>query len=231
MNTHTGQLYDVENAINKLAMSEKSLSKIRVQFTEPKQQRSKQAIDNLIEAAEMLVDSGNSSKFSARELAKASGYSLGALVQRLGKVENVFLHAIAYSRERHLQAIGTQLKAFAGEIDVASFAEYLVTTALHTMQNIVGPSVMRYYENRALGRVSTVEDLHSYTDETVPVLMELVALDKTGTFREMTPFEYKYVVRSIFHVLERPFIESHPDAGSEEHRQMAIRFVTSLLSK
>lgn len=212
-------------------MSENSLSKIRVQFAETKQQRSKQAIDNLIEAAEMLVDSGDSSKFSARELAKASGYSLGALVQRLGKVENVFLHAIAYSRERHLQAIGTQLKAFAGEIDVVSFSEYLVTTALHAMQNIVGPSVMRYYENRALGRVSTLEDLHAYTDETIPVLMELVALDKTGTFREMTPFEYKYVARSIFYVLERPFIESHPNAGSAEHREMAIRFVTSLLSK
>ncbi len=212
-------------------MSQKSLSKIRVQFSEPKQQRSRQAIDNLIEAAEKLVNTGDSSNFSARELAKVSGYSLGALVQRLGKVENVFLHAIAYSRERHLQAICTQLKAFAGEIDVGSFSEYLVTTSLHAMQNVVGPTVMRYYENRALGRVSTLADVHSYTDETVPVLMELVALDKTNTFRDMTPFEYKYVARSIFHVLERPFIESDPNAGSAEHQQMAIRFITCLLSK
>lgn len=70
MNTFNGQLYDVA-ANNKIyMMSENSLSKIRVQFAETKQQRSKQAIDNLIEAAEMLVDSGDSSKFSARELAR-----------------------------------------------------------------------------------------------------------------------------------------------------------------
>ncbi len=212
-------------------MSEKSLKKIGVKFVEPKQDRSKEAIKNLVEAAELLVASGDAGSLNARDLSRVSGYSLGALVQRLGKVENVFLHAIAYGRERHLNAVCTQAEAFGGDVTASEFAEFLVEAGLHGMKNVVGPSVMRYYESRALGRVNSLADIHAYTDETVPTLMKLIAQDKTGTFREMSPFEAKYVARSLFHILERPFIESDPSAGTEEHRSMAARHIASLLSK
>jgi len=225
-----GSLLD-RSAQSKYAMSEKSLNKIGVKFSASKQARSQQAVQNLVEAAEKLVETGDASNLNARDLAKVSGYSLGSLVQRLGKVENVFLHAIAYGRERHLDSITTQMKSFAGKKTTFELSEFLVDTALHAMKNVVGPTVMRYYEGRALGRVSKLEDLHAYTDEAIPALMELVSMDTTGTFREMTPFEYKYVVRSIFHILERPFIELDPRAGTEEHRLLAIRQITVLLSK
>ena len=212
-------------------MSEKSLNKIGVKFSASKQARSQLAVQNLVEAAEKLVETGDASNLNARDLAKVSGYSLGSLVQRLGKVENVFLHAIVYGRERHLRAICAQADAFKGKLTVQEFAEYLVDIALHTMQNIVGPSIMRYYESRALNRVNTLEDIHAYTDEVVPTLMKMIAQDTSGTFRNMSPFEAKYVTRSVFHILERPFIESDPNAGSEEHRLMAVRHIASMLSK
>lgn len=212
-------------------MSEKSLKKIGVKFAEPKQDRSKEAIKNLVEAAELLVASGDAGNLNARDLSKVSGYSLGALVQRLGKVENVFLHAIAYARERHLQSICAQAEAFDGNITTNEFATFLVDVGLHTMKNIVGPSIIRYYESRALGRVNSLADIHAYTDETVPTLMKLIEQDKTGTFKMVTAFEAKYLARSLFHILERPFIESDPNAGSEEHRLMAIKFVSCMLSR
>lgn len=212
-------------------MLENSLKKIGVKFAETKQDRSKKAIRNLVEAAEHLVASGDARNLNARDLSRVSGYSLGALVQRLGKVENVFLHAIAYGRERHLRAICAKAEEFAGNVTTFEFAEFLVDLGLHTMKNIVGPSIMRYYENRALGRVNSLADIHSYTDETVPTLMKIIEQDKTGTFRNVTPFEAKYLARSLFHILERPFIESDPNAGSEEHRSMAVRFVASMLRK
>ena len=212
-------------------MSEKSLKKIGVKFAEPKQKRSKDAIKNLVEAAELLVASGDAENLNARDLSRVSGYSLGALVQRLGKVENVFLHAIAHARERHLHAICAQAEAFDGNITTAEFATFLVDVGLHAMKNIVGPSIIRYYESRALGRVNSLSDVHAYTDETIPTLMKMIAQDKTGTFRGLTPFEAKYLARSLFHILERPFIESDPNAGSEEHRLMAVKFVTCMLSR
>lgn len=223
-------VFKCERMYNK-AMSERSLKKLGVEFSEPKQDRSKNAIQNLVEAAEKIVDSGNASNLNARELSKVSGYSLGALVQRLGKVENVFLHTIAYGRERHMHAICLQAEAFSGKITTTDFAEFLVDSALHAMKNIVGPSIMRYYESRALGRVNSIADIHAYTDEVIPTLMKMIADDTTDTFREMSPFEAKYFSRAVFHILERPFIESDPNAGTEAHRTMAIRHIAGLLSK
>jgi hypothetical protein len=61
-------------------MSENSLKKIGVKFAESKQSRSQEAVKNLIEAAERIVESGDSSNLNARQLSKVSGYSLAVLL-------------------------------------------------------------------------------------------------------------------------------------------------------
>lgn len=179
-------------------MSRQSLKKIGVKFSDTKQGRSELAIQNLVEAAEQLIASGEAARLTARDLSSASGYSLGTLVKRLGKVENVFLHAIAYGREKHIHAICTQAESRCGNITVAEFAEFLVDTGLHAMQNIVGPSIIRYYESRALGRVNSLADVHAYTDDAVPTVMKIIAKDQTGTFRQMSPFEAKNFLARFF---------------------------------
>ena len=197
-------------------MSENSLKKIGVKFAESKQSRSQEAVKNLIEAAERIVESGDSSNLNARQLSKVSGYSLGSLVQRLGKVENVFLHTIAYGREKHIKACCAQAETFDVNKTATEFAEYMVNLSIDTINNIVGPSIVRYYESRALGRV--------------PTILKVSTSNKTGTFREFSLYEAKYVARAIFLFIERPFAENDPLAGSDDHRRMASRQVASLLS-
>ncbi|MEN9902060.1 MAG: hypothetical protein RL651_724 [Pseudomonadota bacterium] len=211
-------------------MSENSLKNIGVKFAESKQSRSQESLNNLIEAAEKIVESGDASNLNARQLSKISGYSLGSLVQRLGKVENVFLHTIAYGREKHIKACCAQAEAFDVNKTASEFAEFMVNLSIDTINNIVGPSIVRYYESRALGRVSTIGDIHAYTDEIIPTVMKVSENNKTGTFRQLSLYEAKYVARAIFLFIERPFVENDPLAGSEEHRRTASRHVASLIS-
>lgn len=211
-------------------MSENSLKNIGVKFAESKQSRSQESLNNLIEAAEKIVESGDASNLNARQLSKISGYSLGSLVQRLGKVENVFLHTIAYGREKHIKACCAQAEAFDVNKTASEFAEFMVNLSIDTINNIVGPSIVRYYESRALGRVSTIGDIHAYTDEIIPTVMKVSENNKTGTFRQLSLYEAKYVARAIFLFIERPFVENDPLAGSDEHRRTASRHVASLIS-
>ena len=211
-------------------MSEYSLKRLGVKFSESKQPRSRDAINNLIEAAEHLVATGSASNLNARQLSKLSGYSLGGIVKRLGKVENVFLHAIAFARERHIKACCAQAEAFDTNKTALDFAEFMVNLSIDAISNAVGPSIVRYYESRALGRVSSLADIHAYTEEIVPTLLYVIGRNTTGTFRNLLPYEAKYVAKAIFLFVERPFAESDPLAGSEEHRQMATRQIACLLS-
>ena len=71
----------------------------RVKFSDPKQDRSKKTLDDLLQAAFEIVEVADTAKFTSRTLASKSGYSLGTLSQRLGSVEDVFFWAIQKGRE------------------------------------------------------------------------------------------------------------------------------------
>lgn len=211
-------------------MSEDSLKRLGIKFTQSKQPRSRKALLNLIEAAAYLVDTGDASNLNARQLSKVSGYSLGTLVKRLGKIENVFLRAIAYGREQQIKFCCAQAESFEVNKTASEFAEFVVNLAIDRIANVVGPSIIRYYESRALGRVSSIADIDSYTDELVPTLMNVIMRNKSGTFRPLSPYEARYAAKTFFLVVERPFVENDPSAGTDEHRQMATKHVSSLLS-
>jgi len=208
-------------------MAKDSLKRLGVVFAPSKQTRSEQALKNLIEAAEQIVATGDSTQFNARSLAKLSGYSLGALVQRLGKVENIFLHAIAYQRTQLLKEVTELIDATGPNLTAEECATVIVSFAFDNMK----PPVMRYYETRAIGRTQNVSDIYAYTDEVVPALLKVIERNTSGTFRKITPYEAKYIARAIFVFVERPFVESDPFAGTEQHRQMAIKQISALISK
>lgn len=207
-----------------------SLKKIKVSFPKAKQMRSQNALKNLLEAAEKIVLEGDIGNFNARNLSEVSGYSLGALVQRLGKVENIFLHAIAHQRTKQFNQIAEEFEAFPDSGTTTDFSKMLIDISFRRIR-FVSTSVMRYYEGRALGRTNTVQDVHAYTDECIPLLTKLIQKNKSNTFREMSLFEMKYLLRAMFLFVERPLIEGHEDAGTEKHRDMAVTHISNLLSK
>lgn len=214
-------------AQTKQIMAKDSLKRLGVSFAASTQPRSEQALKNLIEAAARLVDVGDTTQFNARSLSKLSGYSLGALVQRLGKIENIFLHAIAYQRTQLLKDVTELIDATGPNLTAEECAKIMVSFAFDNMK----PLIMRYYESRALGRTQNVDDIYAYTDEIVPAMLKVIERNTTGTFRKITPYEAKYVARAAFVFLERPFVESDPFAGTDLHRKMAIEQISALLRK
>jgi len=209
-------------------MAKESLKNLGVSFSKSKQVRAEQSLVNLMEAAEKIVNEGDVAGFNARNLAKVSGYSLGSLIQRLGKVENIFLHAIAYGRSRHIASLAEQIENFGNEKTAAQFCEQIVDLSLGRMA-VVGAPVIRYYESRAMGRTNNVGNIYAYTDEIIPTLQKIMNLNTTGTFRVISNYEMKYVARFIFQILERPLAENDLLAGTEQHREMAINILSSLL--
>lgn len=209
-------------------MARDSLKKIGVSFTRAKQSRSEKSLNSMIESAERIVATADATKFNARTLAKISGYSLGSLIQRLGKIENIFLHAIAHGRTRELKSLSEKAEAFDCEKNVDDFVEFLVSISLDAIPR-VGPSVIRYYESRAIGRTKNISDIYAYTEDIVPSLLKVVSQNRTGTFRNISHYEAKYVAKALFLFLERPFAENDTLAGSEQHRQMAVNQIRALL--
>ena len=67
--------------------------KSEIPFAESKQDRSQKTLEDILQAAERIVEEANPELFTSRSLSQKSGYALGTLVRRLSSIENVFLWA------------------------------------------------------------------------------------------------------------------------------------------
>lgn len=204
------------------------LTKLNIKFNDAKKPKSLQTLSDLIEAAERIVEEGDVDQFVARSLAKESGYSLGSLINRLGKIENIFLYAITKERSRHINAIGEVLEQLGPDVTVNELVEKFVDIGFAAI-NKVSPRIMKYYENRVVQRVENVSDVFLYAEEMIPYLNRILVKNRSKTFRPLSESEKPYVARTIFLFLERPFAEGDSIAGTPAHRAMAINALVSIL--
>lgn len=199
-------------------------------FTESKQERSLKTMADILQAAEQLTLEADPGQFTSRTLAQKSGYALGTLVRRLGSVENVFLWAIKKGRDTLLNELALRITQFDSNASIQQFSVDMVDTAFTKIQK-VNPKVMRFFENRITKRDGLPADYFSYWDCFVEPFLESAQRNTTDTFRQMTKDEATLVIRHLCILVERPFIEDNPIAGTTEHRRIAIESITRLLGK
>jgi hypothetical protein len=185
---------------------------------------------DILQAAEQLTAEGDPELFTSRSLAQKSGYALGTLVRRLGSVENVFLWAIKKGRDRLLNEFALSVARFDADITIQKFAEKVVDTAFFNVQN-VNPKVMRFFEARITKREGLTADYFLYMDCFAEPYLESIQKNTSNTFRQMTKDEATLILRQLTFLVERPFIEGNPIAGTAEHRRIAIDAITRLLGK
>ena len=199
-------------------------------FAESKQDRSLKTMADIMQAAEQLTAEANPQLFTSRSLAQKSGYALGTLVRRLGSVENVFLWAIKKGRGVLLNEFVLSIAQFDPNVSVQKFAEDMIDSAFSNIQK-VNPQVMRFFENRITKREGLPADYFSYWDCIVEPYLESAQRNKTDTFRQMTKNEASLIIRNLCLLVERPFIEGNPIAGTLEHRRIAVEAFTRLFGK
>ncbi|CAM3727441.1 hypothetical protein [Polynucleobacter arcticus] len=199
-------------------------------FSKSKQDRSLKTMADILQAAEQLTAEADPELFTSRSLAQKSGYALGTLVRRLGTIENVFLWAIKKGRGTLLNEFALRIAQFDADVSVQKFAEDLVDIAFANIQK-VNPKVMRFFENRITKQQGLPADYFSYWDCFVEPYLESAQRNKTDTFRQMPKDEATLIIRNLCLLVERPFIEENPIAGTEEHRRIAVDAFIRLLSK
>ena len=199
-------------------------------FAESKQERSLKTVADILQAAEQLTLEADPEQFTSRTLAQRSGYALGTLVRRLGSIENVFLWAIKKGRDTLLNELALRIARFDSNASIQQFSVDIVDIAFTKIQK-VNPKVMRFFENRITKRDGLPADYFSYWDCFVEPFLESAQRNTTDTFRQMTKDEATLVIRHLCILVERPFIEDNPIAGTAEHRRIAIESITRLLGK
>jgi len=203
---------------------------LKIDFSDTKQDRSQKTLDDLLQAAYEIVESANTKSFTSRSLASKAGYSLGTLSQRLGSVEDVFFWAIQKGREIKLNDYAESVSQFDPKLSVRDFVESFVVKSFSSI-GIVGPPVMRFYDERFTKKYGLTTDYFDYTNVVADAYFEMHTRNETNTFRMLSLEEIRLIFKASLSLLERPFAAEDPIAGSEEHRRIALTAITGMLAK
>jgi len=192
-----------------------------VKFSKTKQSRSENTLNVLLDTADQLVTLANPKNFTARSLSEKSGYALGTLLNRLESVENVFLWAIEKQRDQHIQSIVKIIEAFDLDRPIQALGEALADKTFVTLKE-VNPKVIQFIESRLIKRDQFSLQYFHYFDPIALALLKHSKKNTTHTFKKLTAMEAKLILRSFVMIVERPFVEEDPIAGSNQHRKIAI---------
>jgi hypothetical protein len=197
------------------------MNKNTVEFSEVKQARSAKTLNDLLDTADQLVTAADPKSFTARSLSEKSGYALGTLLNRLESVENVFIWAIEKQRDKHIQSVVKIIEDFDLNKPIQELAEVLAQKCFETIEN-VNPKVIQFIESRLIKRDQFSSKYFHFLDSIAEALFKNSKINTINTFRVVTENEARLICRSFLMIVERPFVEEEPIAGSNEHRRIVI---------
>jgi AcrR family transcriptional regulator len=203
--------------------------RIKIEFAQNKQDRSKQTLDDILEAASNLIDQADPDLFTSRILAAESGYSLGTLNKRLISIENIFIWLIEQGQKKHIKTATRIIEDFDPALPLQVLVETIIDLFFSVMKK-VNPKVVRYYEHKMAVKIGFHEDFDR-ADALVKPFLAASQNDTSDTFRQMSEIEMRLVLRSLLYLVERPFVYDDPIAGTDEHRRIAIETSVRMLGK
>ena len=203
--------------------------RIKIEFAQSKQDRSKQTLDDILEAASNLIEQADPDLFTSRILAAESGYSLGTLNKRLISIENIFIWLIEQGQKKHIKTATRIIEDFDPALPLQVLVE-TITDLFFSIMKKVNPKVVRYYEHKMAVKVGFHEDFDR-ADALVKPFLAASQNDKSHTFRQMGEIEMRLVLRSLLYLVERPFVYDDPIAGTAEHRRIAIETSVRMLGQ
>ena len=203
--------------------------RIKIEFAQSKQDRSKQTLDDILEAASNLIEQADPDLFTSRILAAESGYSLGTLNKRLISIENIFIWLIEQGQKKHIKTATRIIEDFDPALPLQVLVEMIIDLFFSIMKK-VNPKVVRYYEHKMAVKVGFHEDFDR-ADALVKPFLAASQNDKSHTFRQMSEIEMRLVLRSALYLVERPFVYDDPIAGTVEHRRIAIETIVRMLGQ
>ncbi len=203
--------------------------RIKIEFAQSKQDRSKQTLDDILEAASNLIEQADPDLFTSRILAAESGYSLGTLNKRLISIENIFIWLIEQGQKKHIKTATRIIEDFDPALPLQVLVESVIDLFFSVMKK-VNPKVVRYYEHKVAVKIGFHEDFDR-ADSLVKPFLAAARANASNTFRQMNETEMRLVLRSLLYLVERPFVYGDPISGTTEHRRIAIENSVRLLGK
>jgi hypothetical protein len=122
------------------------------------------------------------------------------------------------------------MKQFDTQLPIQDFIDRFVDIAFSNM-SVVTSKVMRFYDHRLTLKHGLTANYFNYIDVLIEPYLEICQKNETNTFRVLSLEEARFIFQCGLALLERPFANEDPIAGTEQHRKIAVDNLIRLLAK
>lgn len=193
-----------------------------------KQSRAQIAVDNLLQSAEVLLDSGDPKALNARNLSNTSGYSIGTIYYYLSKVEDVFILLILRRRKKHFAKLVAMINDFNSQQPLRDLLENMVDASF-AEYNRMNPRSFALIFKMIIKSTKSPLAFDQEMNMLVEPLISAQKRDQTNTFRAMAADDLLMLLQACFALIRRPFLEINPVAGTQQHRALTVDALERLL--
>ncbi len=193
-----------------------------------KQSRAQIAVDNLLQSAEVLLDSGDPKALNARNLSDTSGYSVGTIYYYLSKVEDIFILLILRRRRKHFGKLVNMIDGFDSEQPLRALLEKMVDASF-VEYNRMNPRSFALIFKMIIKSTKSPLAFDQEMNMLVEPLISAQKRDQTNTFRAMAADDLLMLLQACFALIRRPFLEINPVAGTQQHRALTVDALERLL--
>jgi hypothetical protein len=198
----------------------------------PKQNRAAKTEQDLLFAANEILDKGELEELSAKALSIKSGYSVGVIYKYFNKYEDIFIKIFLNKVDLHFKEVEqiylnhqpheTVTDLFIKVIDHG----FLFIEKYGKIQNKLKP-LFRFF----MRRHKTPEDFYKVADRLAPFTLTLQQNDSSNTFKKMNEMECILKHRALDHYLRIPFIDGQNKFNTSEHKKSCLEFAVLIFSK
>lgn len=196
----------------------------------PKQLRAKKTLQDIIESAEHLIKSGDIESVTTEKLSAHSGYSIGGIFHYFKKRDDVFVYLFMLRRQKKCAELTEMIRAHSPRSDITSF----ITTIVNAGVNELGKyrlKTLQFMLRTYYKRAENPLNFDTLSNTVLKDWVNAIHQDQTDTFAHMDQDELIINLRALLIAVRTPFFESSPIAGTDKHKQIAIKLGVKLFGK
>ena len=167
---------------------------------------------------------------SARELSKATGFSVGTIYSHFGSLRGIIGYIVYRRQCAAIERLERILEAHDPKASVPLLLDEIIDSCFHTLTSF-NPKLARKVIKIAMDEADRASDLDRVSDRLVPFIALAMTRDETGTFRAMPDDEILVSLRGMIAILRSPLLENSPFFATPGHRALAKNYLARMFLK
>ena len=210
------------------------MSQIHLENTKnkPKQLRAEVTATNIIESTLQIshIDKIPLDKISILDVAKKSGYSVGAVYRYFKDKNDILSKVYGYYLGKVHKSCEEKLKLFPNTGNVRQLSILIVDHYLGDLRHRNINTVLTLYKV-FIQNTSRPEQISNAIDILINPLYNIMKNDKSDTFKQLNHDKIKINLRGLAHMLRSTYLEQNPYWFTSEYRDFLIENCVLLFGK